>query len=232
MKAIILAAGEGKRLRPLTLKNPNVLVEVCGKSILEHNLDALDGTADTAIIVVGYLKEQIMNKFGLRYKNIKISYAIQKELLGTGHAIMQAAPLLKEGEEFIIIPGDDLFSKEDIKRCANHNYSILTAEAEHPEQFGVIEEKEGIIVGIEEKPENPKTNLVSTGLWKMDTKIIGLMKKQEKTKRNEYEITSALAELIKTEKVYCEKVRGYWIPINSLEQLENARGVMERYTEG
>lgn len=227
MKAIILAAGEGKRLSPLTLKIPKVLVNVDGKSILEHNLDVLDGIANEAIIIVGYLKEQVINRIGMQYKNLKISYAIQKELLGTGHAIMQAATLLKPGEEFIIMPGDDLFCEEDIRRCLKHKYCILAAEAENPEQYGVIEEKNGLVTRIEEKPEKPKSNLVSTGLWKMDTKIIELMQRQEKTKRNEYEITSALSELIKTEKVHCEKVKGYWIPINDLEQLENARSLIK-----
>jgi len=94
MKAIILAAGQGKRLRPLTLEKPKVLLEVNGKSILEHNLEILNEFVDEVIIVVGFLKEQIIEKIGLSYKDMQISYVEQKELLGNGHAIMQAAPFI------------------------------------------------------------------------------------------------------------------------------------------
>ncbi len=222
MKAIILSAGEGKRLQPLTLTTPKTLLKLNGKSVLEHTLDILDGLVDEAIIIVGYLKEQVIKQIGNKHNNLKIRYAEQKELLGTGHAIMQAAHFIKAGEEFIIIPGDDLFSKDDIKRCLKYRYCVLVDKAERPEQFGVIEEKNGIIIGIEEKPEKPKSKLVSTGLWKMDTKIIELMKRQEKTIRGEYEITSALTELIRIEKVNYEKAT-YWRAINNIQELEKAR---------
>jgi len=119
--------------------------------------------------------------------------------------------------------GDDLFSKEDIEKCMKHKYCILTQEVEDPKPFGVVEEKDGFVVGIEEKPAVPKSNLVNTGLWKMDGKILELMKGKPKTSRGEYEITDALADLIKTERVVCERVQAYWIAINNIEQFENAK---------
>ncbi len=223
MKAIVLAAGKGARLRPLTLIKPKVLLEIGRKSVLEYNLDILNEFVDEVIIVVGYLKEQITKKIGLFYDSMRISYAEQKELLGTGHAVMQAAPLIDAEDEFLIMPGDDLFSKEDIARCLKHRYCVLAQEVEDPKQFGVFEEKDGLIIGIEEKPAAPKSNLANTALWKMDGKIFELMKDKKKSLRGEYEITDALAELIKTEKVYCEKVQGRWLAFNSIGQLEHIR---------
>lgn len=228
MKAIILAAGKGTRLRPLTLTKPKVLLEINGKSILEHNLEILNEFVDEVIIVVGYLKEQIIKKIGLFYKDMRINYVEQKELLGTGHAVMQAAPLIWTEDEFLIMPGDDLFSEKDIARCLKHRYCVLAQEVDDPKQFGVFEEKDGLIIGIEEKPTVPKSNLANTALWKMDGKIFELMKDKGKNVRGEYEITDALAELIKTEKVYCEKVQGQWIAFNSIEQLEQARRLLSQ----
>lgn len=222
MKAVILAAGEGKRLRPLTLTTPKVLLKLNGKSILEHSLNTLNGLVEEAVIIVGHLKEQVRKQIGDGYGDINIRYVEQKELLGTGHALIQAEPFIKKGEEFLILPGDDIFCKEDIRKCSRHKYCILTSTVEHPEQFGVIEVKDDKITAIEEKPEQPNSKLVSTGLWKMDSKILELMKKQQKTKRGEYEITSALAELIKTEKVDYEKA-AYWLAINNIQELKKAR---------
>lgn len=222
MKAVILAAGEGKRLRPLTLTTPKVLLKLNGKSILEHSLHTLNGLVEEAVIIVGHLKEQVMKEIGDINMGINIKYAEQKELLGTGNAVMQAEPFIKKGEEFLILPGDDVFCKDDVEKCLRHRYCILSSETKHPELFGVIEVKDKKITSIEEKPEHPKSRLVSTGLWKMDAKILELMKKQQKTKRGEYEITSALAELIKTEKVDYEKAT-YWLAINSIQELKKAR---------
>ena len=86
MQAVILAAGKSTRTYPLTLTRPKPLLKAANKTILEHNLDNLNGIADEAILIVGYKKEMIRKKFGNNYNNIKIRYIEQKEQLGTGHA--------------------------------------------------------------------------------------------------------------------------------------------------
>ncbi len=87
MQAIILAAGEGKRLRPLTLDKPKPLIEINGKSLLEHNMDKLIGLVNEIILVIGYKGEKVKEKFGNNYRGIKIKYIKQKKLLGTGKAL-------------------------------------------------------------------------------------------------------------------------------------------------
>ncbi len=211
MQVVIMAAGNGVRCYPLSITKPKPLLKIIDKTVLENNLEQLRGLVDEAIIIVGYKKEMIMSKFKKKYHNIKISYVEQKEQLGTGHAVMQAEKLVKD--RFIVINGDDLFSGNDIKNCLRHKYCVLGKEVEDPERFGIVYLKNGLVKDIVEKSENPKSNLANTGLYVFDRKIFDILKKIRKTKRGEYEITDAVNELAKKEKVSCEKVKDYWIPI-------------------
>jgi len=96
MKAVILAAGEGIRMRPLTINTPKPLLKIIGKPILEHIIDSFPNEIDEIIIVVGYLKDQIKNYFGSNWKSRKINYIFQKDKKGTAHALWLCRPLLKK----------------------------------------------------------------------------------------------------------------------------------------
>ena len=101
MKAVILAAGKSTRTYPLTLTRPKPLLPILNKPILAHQLDALHGLIDEAVIVVGYLQEQIHERFGDAYRGIRMTYVEQREQLGTGHAVLQcrdAKPRQRERE--------------------------------------------------------------------------------------------------------------------------------------
>lgn len=211
MKAVIMAAGKGERCYPLTLTKPKPLLKIVNKTVLEHNLEQLKGLVNEAIIIVGYKKEMIMSKIKKRYYKIKITYVEQKEQLGTGHALMQAEKFIKG--RFILMNGDDLFSRTDIEKCLLYDYCVLGQKVKDPERFGIIYCNKGIVKEIIEKSENPKANLANTGLYVFDKKIFDILKKIKKTARNEYEIISAVKELAKKEKIHCEKVRDYWLPI-------------------
>ncbi len=212
MKAVIMAAGKGTRCYPLTLARPKPMLKILNRTILEHNLSQLRGIVDEAVIVVGYKKEMISEKIKNRYYDIKVTFVEQKEQIGTGNALMLAESLVDD--RFILMNGDDLFSKGDIERCIGHKYSILCCEVEAPQNFGIVYLMDNSFVfDIVEKPEKPESRLANTGLYVLDTKIFGLLKKIKKSKRNEYEVTSAIKELAKDEKVMCEKVMDYWIPM-------------------
>lgn len=214
MKAIILCAGKSTRLYPLTLTCPKPLIKIANKTILEHNLEELSGLIDEAIIVVGYKKEMIIDAIGKNFGKIKISYVEQIEQLGTGHAILCAKDKIKDNEKFLIVPGDDLFSKIDIKNCLKYEFSVLCKEVSDPEKWGiVVSDKTGFIIDIEEKPKHPKSNTANTALWVMNKDIISIMEKQKKSIRGELEITCALKEFIKKNKVKCVTVLDYWLPI-------------------
>ena len=214
MKAIILCAGKSTRLYPLTLTCPKPLIKIVNKTILEHNLEALQGLVDEVILVVGYKKEMIIEKFGNKFGKIKISYVEQVEQLGTGHAVLCAKKFLTKDERFLIIPGDDLFSKVDIKNCLKHDFAILCKEVNDPQNWGIINvDKNDFMTSIEEKPKTSKSNLASTGFMIVDYNLFDLLVKEKKTVRGEIEIPSALNVLCKKEKFKCVKVIDFWLPI-------------------
>ena len=118
MKAVILAAGEGKRLRPFTETMPKVMLPVANKPILEYIVDAVKNCGiDEIIIVVGYKKEVIMEYFK-NYKDCKITYVTQENHLGTAHALLQAKHKLDD--TFIVLSGDNIIDQESIEQFSLH----------------------------------------------------------------------------------------------------------------
>lgn len=133
MQAIILAAGEGTRMRPLTNDTPKPLVRVLGKPLMEYNLEKLPPEITELIIVVGYLAEQIKQYFGNSYKNLPITYVHQEKLLGTADAVAQCEQYITG--RFFVFMGDDLYAQEDFEHCLQNNQSWL------------VQKKHGAFVG-------------------------------------------------------------------------------------
>ena len=210
MQAIILAAGKSTRTYPLTLTKPKPLLKIANKTLLEHNLDNLNKIADEVIIVVGYKKGLIKKYIGSQYKNIKIGYAEQKDQSGTGNALLMAEKYVKN--DFISFHGDDIYSKNDFKNIIKNRYSILVAEVESPDLFGVVMQKNGLLVNIIEKPKKFLSNSVNAGLYKLDKKIFPIIRNLEKSKRGEYELTDAIRNFAKEEDIHCVNSEN-WIPI-------------------
>jgi len=209
MKAIILSAGKGSRLAPLTINRPKPSLKVADKRIIEHNLDQLNGLIDEAIIVVGYKSESIKDYIGENFKGIKITYVFQKECLGTGHAANLALDYV--GDEFIIMNGDDLYESGDIKKCIKKSPCVLAKEVEDPSPFGQFSVKDGKIVDLVEKPEKQVSNLVNVGFYFLSKDILNY--DIEKSSRGEYEITDYLKNYIKKEGELHFAIAARWYPI-------------------
>ena len=167
MQVVILAAGEASRLRPLSFHVPKALVKIAGKTLVEHNLDALNFTPSEIIFVVGHLKEQIINYFGSRYNGINITYAEQKKPLGTGHALQLASKYLKN--DFLVFMGDDIYSREDIGKISACTKSALLVRELRSSFVGgrVLLDKEGKLQDIKEGRH--KNGLVNAALYKLNT---------------------------------------------------------------
>ena len=210
MQAVILAAGKSTRTYPLTITKPKPLLKVANKTLIEHNLDSLNGILDQVIIVVGYKKDLITGHIGNKYKNIDVKYVEQKFQLGTAHAVSLAEPYIKD--RFVLMMGDDIYSKNDIKKCMRHRYSILIKKVRNPKIFGVVVKKSGLLVDFEEKPKKFVSNFVNTACYCLDKKIFKFIRKIRKSERNELELPDAIKLLTKDRKVHCV-VAKLWIPI-------------------
>ena len=172
MKAVILAAGKGTRMRPLTLETPKPMIEVLGQPLLHHIIDSLPGKITEVILVVGYKQEKIKEYFGEEFEGKRLTYVTQEERKGTGHALGLCKDLFNEGERFLLMVGDDLHSPEALEKLVAHPLALLVHEHEEPSRFGVIEADENNkALSFIEKPENPTSNLVWPGVAVLDTRV-------------------------------------------------------------
>jgi len=171
MKAVILAAGEGKRLRPFTETLPKVMLPVANKPLLEYVVDAVKKSGiSEIIIVVGYKKEVIMEYFK-NYKGVKITYVEQDKQLGTSHALLQSKKQIKES--FIVLSGDNIIDQKSISNLITDNskYSILIKENPQPSKYGVVIIEKNKLKEIVEKPKEEIGKFISTGIYKLPKTI-------------------------------------------------------------
>ena len=203
MQAVILAAGSSTRTYPLTLTKPKPLLKVANKTILEHNLEAIKGIADEIVLVVGFKKDMLKDFIQKNYPRLKIKFVEQKEQLGTGNAVS----ILKNtiNNRFILLMGDNIYSKKDVNEAAKHQYSILVKKVKNPELFGVVIEKNNILIDIIEKPEKPSSDLINCALYSLDKDIFDALEKLKKSERDEYELTDAVKSIAAHENVHCIK---------------------------
>src|SRR5512136_1786663 len=170
-KAVILAAGEGKRLRPFTETMPKVMLPVANKPLLEYVFDAVRKSGiEEIIVVVGYKKEVIMEYFK-NYKNVKITYVIQDKQLGTAHALLQAKKYVKDS--FIVLAGDNIIDPSSIAKLLKDKseYSLLIEEHPHPSKYGVVFVENRSIRRIVEKPKEDVGKYISTGIYKLPRSV-------------------------------------------------------------
>ena len=164
MQAVILAAGEGKRVRPLTWSRPKAMIPVANHPIIEYVIDALrkNGIRDI-IVVVGYRKEQV-TRF-LNQLDLPIKVVVQEKQLGTAHALLQAEPEIRG--DFLLLPGDNYIDPHSIGRIARVPDAVLVKEHPNPSNFGVVLLDEGEVRSIVEKPEHAPSFMVSTGIYSL-----------------------------------------------------------------
>ncbi len=176
MQAVILAAGEGNRLRPLTRSRPKVMIPVANRPIIQYVIDALleNGIRDI-VVVVGYRKEYV-----IRYLNrldVPIQVVVQERQLGTADALRSAESEI--AGDFLLLPGDNYISAESIARIKGERNAMLVAEHPSPSNFGVVVIRNGWVREIIEKPEEAPTFTVSTGIFSLTPDIFGYLHTNE-----------------------------------------------------
>lgn len=221
IKAVLLCAGVGSRLAPLTVNLPKALVEVKSKPLIEYKLDILKDLVDEVVIVVGYLGEKIKQRYGNNYNRLKLVYVEQKELLGTGHALICAKEHLNKNDKLLVLNGDDIYFKEDIEKLLSSNFAVLGYEVKNPQNFGVlILDEKNNLTDIIEKPKEFISNMANIGCYVFNYSIFDYELKL--SSRKEYEIVDYLKHLIeKGKKIKVEKAKG-WLPVNNFKELEIA----------
>lgn len=209
-------------MRPLTIDTPKPMLQIRGRAILEHILGDLPSEVDEVILVVGYLKEKVINHLGNQFQNLKITYVEQVGKLGTYKALELCKDKLMDGERFLVMYADDLHGAEGIRECVTCGQcSMLVYEVDDPTKFGVVEiNEEGTIINIEEKPEHPKTNLVSTGVIVLDKSVFNFPATAHRS--GEYFLTNAIEQMIESGVKFKAIRSSSWLPIGYPEDLIKA----------
>lgn len=230
MKAVILAAGEGTRLRPRTEEKPKPLVEVDGKPILTHCFETLlDLGIEDVVVVVGYRKEKIVERYGGSYRGLGIEYAHQAKRDGLAHAVLAASEYVET--DFVVLNGDNVYDANlgdaiDRHSTTDADLTFLVDEVPAEKAIGgaVCEfDESGDVVGLVEKPADPPSTRVPTAFYVLPPEIFPACRLVQPSERGEYELPDAIDVLL-----YCgyrvETVpfEGWKVNVNTEADVERA----------
>lgn len=225
MHAVILAAGRGARMGKLTETLPKPMLLVNGKTLLEHKFDALPGEVDEIILIVGYLKDAIIAKFGDSYNGKKLVYIEQKNIVGgTMDALLQAKDLLTE--KFLVMMGDDIYSEEDIQAVLAYDWALLVQRVPDTVIGGrVIISADHTVVDIIEN--RPGEGAVSTNMYALDPRIFTSPPMPKKAGSDELGLPQTVVLASKTSGIPLHAVEAtQWIQITNPDDLEKAETVL------
>jgi mannose-1-phosphate guanylyltransferase len=171
MKAFLLAAGQGTRLRPLTDQIPKCLVPICGRPLIEYWFDLFEiYRIDEILINTSYLSEKVKDYIYSHSRNLKITLTYEETLLGSGGAIKKNMTFVEREELFFIFYADNL-TNINLRRMLEFHYenkkdfTLAVFKVQNPQECGVIEmDEHSSIVSFVEKPENSVSNLAFTGI--------------------------------------------------------------------
>jgi len=237
MKGILLAGGTGSRLRPLTNVTNKHLLPVYKKPMIFYPLETLirAGIKDIFIVTGGEHIGDFLRLLGSGKEwGAHFSYEIQEGNGGTGTALLLAESFVRD-EEFMVILGDNVvsenvgqFVQQFKKEKETFKAKILIAKVDDPQNYGVVNFKDRRITDIVEKPKNPMSSYVNTGLWMFLPEVFGLLKELKKSPRGEYEITDVLARYAGRGELTYAILRSAWTDAGSFESLFRATVLMQK----
>lgn len=218
MKAFILAAGDGTRMRPLTANMPKSLLPVAGKPLIQHMLETLKACkVKDVTILVNPGRRYIDQEFGDGSDlGLELKYVVQRQPLGTANAVGTARLVIDE--PFLCINGDVIVNKPTISgilaNFKKNGSTLVTGVAvDNPSEFGILDRKNGKLVRVVEKSKNPPGNLANAGIYMFNPDVFGWIDKTEKSVRGEFEITDTLTKMASQENIQCHEFEGEWVDV-------------------
>ena len=207
-QAVILAAGEGQRLRPFTATKPKVMLSIAGKPIVQYVVESLaQNGIRNIVLVVGYRREQVFDYMGSGERfDVDITYVTQERQLGTAHALAQARAVTDS--EFLVLSGDNLIEADAIAQfVAVKPEAMLVKRVDNPARYGVVAIENGMVKGIVEKPEEAKSNVVNTGIYAFTTEVFSFIEAQ-------LDIPDALNNMLaQGYPISAQEVDGTWLDV-------------------
>ncbi len=218
MKGVVLAGGRATRLLPLTQVTNKHLLPVYDKPLIYYPLEAMARAGVEEVLLItnpehaGHFLQLLRTggEFGL-----KLTYELQERPGGLAQAVGLAEPFAR-GSKLLVLLGDNIFTHDlrpavDAFRGQVRGAVIFAAPVDEPQHYGVVEMRDGIVVGIEEKPAAPKSNLAQTGIYLYDERVFSFMDRLAPSARGELEITDLNNIYVGEGTMRCEVLDGYWI---------------------
>ncbi|MBL7068743.1 MAG: NTP transferase domain-containing protein [Candidatus Omnitrophica bacterium] len=234
MRGVILAGGLGKRLYPLTRVSNKHLLPVYNKPMIYYPIDALveAGIRDILIVTGGNHAGEFLrllgngHQFGLKHLN----YTYQEGEGGIAAALLLAEHFA-DGEKIVVILGDNIIEKDIRKEVTDFKKQpkgakILIKEVEDPGRFGVVTLRDKKIVSIDEKPKDPKSNYIVTGIYMYDNQVFDIIKELKPSSRNELEITDVNNKYLKTGELTYDIFDGWWSDSGTFDSLLRANNLI------
>ncbi|BCU70613.1 bifunctional sugar-1-phosphate nucleotidylyltransferase/acetyltransferase [Stygiolobus caldivivus] len=207
MKAVILAAGKGERLEPITHTRPKPFIPVLNKPLIVDIIEEIRKYVDDVVVVIS---PQHKDYFMKNLNNV--SFVCQKEGKGTGAALKTVSSVIKE--DFLLIYGDIfLGNKSIISELLREKNAILGVEVKNPKDYGVLVTNNGNLSKIIEKPDNPPSNIINGGIYKLEPDIFTFLDKISNSERGELELTDAITLMAKEKDVRVIRYRDFWLDI-------------------
>lgn len=233
MKGLILAGGQGTRLRPLTYTSAKQLLPIANKPVLFYGLETLVEAGITDIgVIVGDTQAEIRAALGDGSRwGAHLTYLPQEAPLGLAHAVLTAEPFIGDSP-FVMYLGDNLILggiREFVAEYRREHPSalILFAPVSNPQDFGVGELDGGRVIRLEEKPKHPRSNLALVGVYLFDGAIFDAARGLRPSWRHEFEITDAIQKLIDDgREVHSHIIRGWWKDTGKLEDVLEANHML------
>ena len=228
MECVILAAGEGKRMRPLTASRPKVMLPLANRPMMEHLMDAaIKAGVSEFILVVGYGEQVVRSYFsdGSK-KGVRIRYVTQRRQKGTGDAVLTCRHLIDR--PFLIMNGDMLMESRDIEAIISAGPDCMgVTSSDHPEDYGVVEVQGTRVTNLVEKSPHPPGNLINAGIYLFSPDIFNILERLTCSSRGEYELTDALGVLIDEKRLNAHQISS-WLDVGYPWDLLEANEILLR----
>jgi len=231
MKGVLLAGGYGTRLIPLTYITNKHLLPVYDKPLIEYGLEALylAGIKDICVVLGGAKPEDVIKYLGNGYKyGVNLSYKWQGEPKGIANAILCAKDFIKD-DSFVVHLADNIFPNgvtnfvKDFEK-SNCDAKVILTKIENAERYGVAEIKDGVLIGLEEKPKKPKSNFIITGIYCFKPSVFEVIESLKPSWRGELEITEAIHKMVTSTKykVKYSILEGKWFDCGTFDDMLEA----------
>ncbi|GAA0519504.1 glucose-1-phosphate thymidylyltransferase [Halorubrum aquaticum] len=224
--AVVLAAGAGRRLSPLTNRRPKPMVPVANKPLLEYVIEAASTAGvDEIVLVVGYERERIQTHFGDGDDwDVSIRYVTQEKRLGTAHAVSQAEPLV-DGP-FLVLNGDRIVEPsavEDVREAladGDAAGAMAVTRSDRPRAYGVVTVRDGRVETIVEKPrQGADSEVINAGVYAFTPAVFDAIRDTRPSEEGEYELPDTVERLIDDGGVRAVRYDGGWHDVSYLWDL-------------